>query len=502
MQRSLFRVFFAVLVAVVFSGSAWASPGIDCRAQSLSRNEMAICRDAALSSAYQTMRQAYAVVLPAASAIDPGVSNRQEQWERAMLAQCADAACLQSNLANRTVQLQQALVKVNGVRQARGEPPVSAPNLYAQAPQPNRQNFPPPVDRNPYVNEAPAPAVEPPREVAVVQRTPAPTPVPAPAPVAPVEKQAPAAVVAQAAAPQASEPPPAGETPAVRKDLDPEQLKAILDAQKALLAQINANDEKIAALEAQKAAALAGQLTPASAATEPAPAAAPSTGGVAVEPPPGGTWSVLSGASKMAQGVQGGLSIVEKVWIGFLVINLLVFLYLTLTTNFKMFTNITDLKFCLIIGAAFIVSRFTESKAHPAVDLFFQILVVGILAWHTFKATPSPVVAFFLLFAKYAMVHLTFVFVLVAVFGIVAALLHVTDRNKSFLSRLAMLLAGGGTAYASVRTIKGYVAAVCQDPVSVSLSDYFKGVSSRTRPKAPAPAAASPKEPAEEPSLG
>lgn len=514
MQRSLFRGFFSVMVGVLFSGSAWASAGIDCRAQSLSRNEMAICRDASLSSAYQAMRQAYAVVLPAASAIDPGVSSRQEQWERAMLTQCADAACLQSNLANRTVQLQQALVKVNGVRQSRGEPPVSAPNPYAQAPQPTRQNFPAPVDRNPYVNEEPAPAVASPREVAVAPRTPAPTPVPAPAPVAPVEKQAPATVVAQAA-PQAPAQPTTGDTPVVRKDLDPEQVKAILDAQKALLAKMNANDEKIAALEAQKAAVLAGQLAPepapepppAAAPAEPAPSVAasslPSSGGVTVEPPPASTSSEgMFSAAKRQQWWEKTKVFLDKAWMLFLAINLGFFLYLNFKTDFRIFTNLSDMKFTLFVGFAYIISSATESKASPIIVFLINALVVGIIGWHTIKSVNSPLLGFFLIFAKYALVYVSFVYFLVMIVVVVLSFMHVGDRSKGLLSRIGMLFVGGAAAYVGGRAVKGYGPMFCQDLVDVSVTDYFKGTSSRKQTAAPSQRMASPKEPVEETSMG
>ncbi|MCC5612736.1 hypothetical protein LC612_40120 [Nostoc sp. CHAB 5834] len=369
-----------------------------------------------------------------------------------------------------------------------------AANPYAQASQSARLSMPLPVDRNPYLNEAPAPAAEPPpaREVSGAVQVPSPPPAPLPAPVVLAEKQPAPAVVAQTAAALNSAPPAsASESPAVRKDLDPEQVKAILEAQKALLAQINANDEKIAVLEAQKAAAMSGQLAPEpTPSTEAVVAAPPADSGEAVAP------------LKKNQWWQETKPVINKIWIWFLVLNLGVFLFLNFKTDFRIFTNITDLKFCLVAGIVFILSKFTESKAHPVVEFLFTGIMVFGLAWHTFKANASPAVAFFLVFAKYAMVHLVFVYIFLIIFGVIASIFLAADRKMNIFARLIAMFAGFKTMQMGGSVAGSGLPFLCQDPVNVSIADYFKGVSSRKQPYASATRTAVSKASSEEPSMG
>lgn len=127
MRRNFRLLLSSLVILLVAPSQAAASVEINCSATSLRHTELLICKDAGLYSTYKAMRNAYSVVLPAASAIDPGVSSRQAQWEEQLLAQCTNAQCLSTNIANRSAQLKSALDKVNGIRQSRGQPPVVFP---------------------------------------------------------------------------------------------------------------------------------------------------------------------------------------------------------------------------------------------------------------------------------------------------------------------------------------------------------------------------------------
>ncbi|MGQ0730360.1 MAG: hypothetical protein ACT4NW_15760 [Acidovorax sp.] len=296
---------------------------------------------------------------------------------------------------------------------------------------------------------------------------------------APAERQVPPAVAAQVTVPQSTEPVSEGASAPAGKELDAAQVKAIVDAQRELLAKMAANDEKIAALEAEKAAVMAGKATPPPA----------SSGGVTVEPPPSGE---VFTPIKKNQWWTDTKPMVERVWVWFLIINLSVFLYLNFKTDLRIFTNLTDMKACLFVGVAFLIDRFTKTEASPIVGYLIVVLVFGALAFHTFKATESPVVAFFLVFAKYALVNLSMVFVAFLVLGFVAAVLLVTDRKQSLITRLLALLGGYKVAKYGTGTIGSYAGAFCQDPVNVSLADYFKGVTSRKKNGVRAPASSTP----------
>ena len=485
---------------------AFAGIPINCEAQALSLSEISICRDSSLNALYRDMREVFSSIQVNTNLIDSNVITKQTDWERRLLIECNNTACLSTNLQARTSQLRIVLVKVNAIRQLRGETPVESLSSYEHTNAFYQTSLSPQMSGNPYAkskesspdgkqvnstlpNGRNGAVVQVPKTISPMLVQSAPTPqILSSVPFIKAEvistdnnnfqdftvkAESKLALKKQQTLEVREEVVEFKENlmEANKKDLQTvSQIKYHIEKNDPVLEM--SIDDKVNSEVLQKGDLVQNlemaSYVPSFEISNFKENAASNTS----EVPP-----ALNKTPYFSKELKEKIS---GIWLWFLVVNASIFIYINAKTNFKIFTNFTDLKFCCVFGVALMISDLSSDRTTKLTDIIATGLFIAGLSLHTFKATSSPVVALFLLFAKYAFFYIASVFIFLFIGGMVLCALVIFGGRHSLIARIIALFVGREGVSAGVVLGKNLPRAIVQDPVNVSLKDYFAGVSSRS----------------------
>lgn len=496
-MRSLVSAFLCVVSSLgLFPGEAWSSDGLNCRAPALRYNETMVCNDPAIAMLYRDMRTAYELARPAASAIDPGVATRQAEWENMLLTQCGNTHCLRAGLLARTIQLHQALINVNAIRQARGEPPLQPGPRPETDPQRTQAS-----PRDAYTHKS---SSEPPHASLPPNGNP--------------KQYSDRSVGLAAELPQgaSSSPQPPRQVDAAEPNRqrqitpDAERTTPAL-AQKATTGGSDTSNDtlsaKIAPVEERPTAIASAPAMPAGAHAVKTATAIDST---TSQPPPAATsaWQKLgtatTGILAAAQAEQPvvlqnkmndapltntgqaqarpnktGYGIWEKTWFFLkaslaylLILNTVAMIVVSCVTPYKLFTNHTDVLY--VVGTA-VIAFFSGALSGDLLGITITLACFGVVALHTFRTIPFPLLAAALLFAKFYLLVFAgmYILIIVLIAGVIGAFF--AQRKPSTVNTAASMVTAGATGFFMTRLLVKMTRRLVLDPITVSFEAYRLG---------------------------
>lgn len=499
-MRSLVLALSCVVSSLgLFSGEAWSSDGLNCRAPALRYSEAMVCNDPGITVLYREMKAAYELVRPAAIAIDPGVATRQAEWEHMLLTQCGNTQCLRAGLLARTSQLQQALVNVNAIRQARGEPPVqlglrpdtdvqrtlaSPRDGYAQTSSSEpahaswRSNGNPKQYRDrsggleAELTQGASSSPQPPRQVDAAESN--------------RQRQI---------TPDAER-----TTPALAQQATTGRSDTANDTLSAKIAPVEERPTAIASAPTMPAGAHAVKI-------------ANATDSTPSQPPPAATyaWQKLGTATtgfltaaqaeqpvvpqnKMndaaltntgqaqAKPNKTGYGIWEKTWIFLkaslaylLILNTVAMIVVSCVSPYKLFTNHTDVLY--VVGTA-VIAFFSGALSGDLLGITITLACFGVVALHTFRTIPFPLLAAALLFAKFYLLVFAgmYILIIVLIAGVIGAFF--AQRKPSTVNTAASMFTAGATGFFMTRLLVKMTRRLVLDPTTVSFEAYRLGITS------------------------
>ena len=488
-MRSLVLAFLCVVSSLgLFPGEAWSSDGLNCRAPALRYNETMVCNDPAIAMLYRDMRTAYELARPAASAIDPGVSTRQAEWENMLLTQCGNTHCLRAGLLARTIQLHQALINVNAIRQARGEPPLQPGPRPETDPQRTQAS---PRDAYTHKSSSESPHASLPPNGNPKQYSDRSGGLAAALPQG-ASSSAQQTRLVDAADPNRQRqltPEADGATPGLAQKGTTGGSDAVNDT---LSANITKAEEPPMAIESTPpmlAGEHAGKIANVieSATSQPQPAAAGLSLAAqtehTVEPrnklddaPLSNSGQAQTTPEKIGYGIWEKTRIFLKASLSYLLLlNAVAMIIVSYVTPYKLFTNHTDVLY--VVGTA-VIALFSGALSGDILGIAITLACLGVVALHTFRTIPFPPLAAALLFAKFyllvfAGMYILFIFLIA---GLIAAFF--AQRKPSIVNTAASLVTTGATGFFMTKLLVKMTRRLVLDPTTVSFEAYRLGITS------------------------